>query len=141
MRAAPALLLLLAACVAPPRGDALDQVDATLDALHAAAARADGPAYFALFAPRATFIGTDPGEHWDLAAFTQAVAEEAAASGVLVNAVAPSIMDTPVNRAAMPKADASRWPKTSEVADVIAWLASPGNRVVRGALVTVPGRS
>jgi len=69
MRAAPAVLLLLAACVAPSRSGTLDQVDATLDALHATAARADGPAYFALFAPRATFIGTDPGEHWDLAAF------------------------------------------------------------------------
>ena len=69
MRAASAVLLLLAGCVAPPPGGALDQVDATLDALHAAAARADGPAYFALFAPRATFIGTDPGEHWDLPAF------------------------------------------------------------------------
>jgi len=69
MRAASAVLLLLAGCAAPPPGGALDQVDATLDALHAAAARADGPAYFALFAPRATFIGTDPGEHWDLPAF------------------------------------------------------------------------
>ncbi len=69
MRLAPALLLIVAACATPPRGDALDQVDATLDALHAAAAHADGPAYFALFAPRATFVGTDPAEHWDLAAF------------------------------------------------------------------------
>jgi hypothetical protein len=69
MRVAPALLLLLAACASPARSSALDRADDTLDALHAAAARADGPAYFALFAPRATFIGTDPGEHWDLAAF------------------------------------------------------------------------
>jgi NAD(P)-dependent dehydrogenase (short-subunit alcohol dehydrogenase family) len=76
-----------------------------------------------------------------LAAFTQAVAEEAAASGVLINAVAPSIMDTPANRASMPKADSSRWPKTAEVAESIVWLASPANSVVRGALVTVPGRS
>jgi len=76
-----------------------------------------------------------------LAAFTQAVAEESAASGVLINAVAPSIMDTAANRAAMPKADTSRWPKTVEVAESIVWLASPANTVVRGALVTVPGRS
>jgi hypothetical protein len=60
------LLPLLAACAAPP---GVDQADATLDALHAAAARADGAAYFALFAPRAVFVGTDATEHWDLAAF------------------------------------------------------------------------
>jgi hypothetical protein len=60
------LLPLLAACAAPL---GIDQADATLDALHAAAARADGPAYFALFAPRAVFVGTDATEHWDLAAF------------------------------------------------------------------------
>ena len=63
------LLLLLAACAAPPHGDTLDDAGATLDALHAAAARADGPAYFALFAPRAVFVGTDASEHWDIAAF------------------------------------------------------------------------
>ena len=68
-----------------------------------------------------------------LAAFTQAVAEEAGASGVLVNAVAPSIMDTPANRAAMPKADASRWPKTAEVAETIVWLASPESAPLSGA--------
>ena len=76
-----------------------------------------------------------------LAALTQAVAEEVAARGVLVNAVVPSIMDTPANRVAMPKADFAAWPKTDDVAAVIAWLASPENRVVRGALVGVPGRS
>ena len=76
-----------------------------------------------------------------LAALTQAVSEEVAACGVLVNAVVPSIMDTPANRAAMPKADFAAWPKTDDVAAVIAWLASPGNRVVRGALVAVPGKS
>lgn len=62
-------LLLLAACVAPARNAALDDAGATIDALHAAASRADGPAYFALFAPRAVFVGTDSKEHWDIAAF------------------------------------------------------------------------
>jgi NAD(P)-dependent dehydrogenase (short-subunit alcohol dehydrogenase family) len=76
-----------------------------------------------------------------LAAFTQAVAEEFGAQGVLVNAVAPSVFDTPANRAAMPQADASTWPAPEEIAESIAWLASPANRVVRGALVPVPGRS
>jgi NAD(P)-dependent dehydrogenase (short-subunit alcohol dehydrogenase family) len=76
-----------------------------------------------------------------LAALTQAVSEEVAARGVLVNAVVPSIMDTPANRAAMPKADFAAWPKTGDVAAVVVWLASPENRVVRGALVAVPGKS
>jgi SnoaL-like domain len=77
MRAAA--LLLLAACAAAPRAP-IDEADATLDALHAAAARADGPAYFALFAPRAWFIGTDATENWDLAAF-RAYAEPLFAAG------------------------------------------------------------
>ena len=65
------MLLLLVACAAPTGADSArtDGVDATLDALHAAASRADGAAYFALFAPRAVFVGTDAGEHWDIAAF------------------------------------------------------------------------
>src|SRR5262249_16840596 len=60
------LLPLLAACAAPP---GVSEADATLNALHAAASRADGAAYFALFAPRAVFVGTDAKEHWDIAAF------------------------------------------------------------------------
>lgn len=65
----PAVLLLLAACAAPGApADRTASVAATLDALHAAAARADGPAWFALFAPEARYVGTDATEHWDLAA-------------------------------------------------------------------------
>ena len=45
------------------------QAGATLDALHAAASRADGPAYFALFTPDAIFIGTDATERWSLEEF------------------------------------------------------------------------
>jgi hypothetical protein len=44
-------------------------ISATLDSLHAAAAKADGAAYFALFAPDAVFIGTDASERWPIAAF------------------------------------------------------------------------
>jgi NAD(P)-dependent dehydrogenase (short-subunit alcohol dehydrogenase family) len=76
-----------------------------------------------------------------VAAFTQALAEEVAKDGILVNAVVPSIMDTPANRAAMPKADFSAWPKAEEVAATILFLASPENKVTRGALVPVYGRS
>ena len=52
-----------------PPPDPAREVAATLDRFHAAAARADGAAYFALFAPEAVFIGTDAGERWDLAQF------------------------------------------------------------------------
>lgn len=76
-----------------------------------------------------------------VAALTQALAEEVAGDGILVNAVAPSIIDTPANRAAMPKAKHDAWPKTDEIAATIAFLASPLNRVTRGAIVPVYGKS
>jgi NAD(P)-dependent dehydrogenase (short-subunit alcohol dehydrogenase family) len=76
-----------------------------------------------------------------VAALTVALAEEVAKDGILVNAVAPSIMDTPANRRAMPKADYALWPKVEEVAATIAFLASPDNRVTRGAIVPVYGKS
>jgi len=76
-----------------------------------------------------------------VAAFTAALAEEVAKDNILVNAVAPSIMDTPANRQAMPKADWALWPKVEEVAATIVFLASPDNRVTRGAVVPVYGKS
>jgi NAD(P)-dependent dehydrogenase (short-subunit alcohol dehydrogenase family) len=76
-----------------------------------------------------------------VAALTVALAEEVAKDGILVNAVAPSIMDTAANRKAMPKADFSAWPKVEEVAATIAFLASPENQVTRGAIVPVYGKS
>src|SRR5580700_7071849 len=66
-----------------------------------------------------------------VAALTAALAEEVAKQGILINAVAPSIIDTVANRQAMPKADFSAWPKVEEVAQTIAFLASPDNRVTR----------
>jgi NAD(P)-dependent dehydrogenase (short-subunit alcohol dehydrogenase family) len=76
-----------------------------------------------------------------LAGLTQALAEEVAKDGILVNAIAPSIMDTAANRASMPKADFATWPKVEEVAATILFLASPENKVTRGAIVPVYGRS
>ena len=76
-----------------------------------------------------------------VAALTAALAEEVAKDGILVNAVAPSIMDTPANRQAMPKADYALWPKVEEVAATIVFLVSPENRVTRGAIVPVYGKS
>jgi NAD(P)-dependent dehydrogenase (short-subunit alcohol dehydrogenase family) len=76
-----------------------------------------------------------------VATLTVALAEEVAKDGILVNAVAPSIMDTATNRKAMPKADFDKWPKVEEVAATILFLASPDNKVTRGALVPVYGKS
>jgi len=76
-----------------------------------------------------------------VAALTVALAEEVAKDGILVNAIAPSIMDTPANRKAMPKADFDAWPKVEDVAATILFLASPDNKVTRGAIVPVYGKS
>ncbi len=76
-----------------------------------------------------------------VAALTVALAEEVIKDGILVNAVAPSIMDTASNRQAMPKADHAAWPKVEEVAATILFLASPLNKVTRGAIVPVYGKS
>jgi NAD(P)-dependent dehydrogenase (short-subunit alcohol dehydrogenase family) len=76
-----------------------------------------------------------------VAALTAALAEEVAQDGILVNAVAPSIMDTPANRTSMPKADYTLWPKVEDVAATIVFLASTDNRVTRGGIVPVYGKS
>ena len=76
-----------------------------------------------------------------VAAMTQSLAEELKREGIWVNAVVPSTMDTPANRAAMPSADFAAWPSVDDVAETIAFLASPRNRSTRGALVPVYGRS
>ncbi|HET7198376.1 MAG TPA: SDR family NAD(P)-dependent oxidoreductase [Burkholderiales bacterium] len=74
-----------------------------------------------------------------VAALTVALAQELAADHILVNPVAPSILDTPANRAAMPTAEHALWPKVEEVAATILFLASPQNKVTRGAVVPVYG--
>ena len=76
-----------------------------------------------------------------VASLTECLAREVQEEGILVNAVAPSIMDTPANRAAMPDADFDAWPKVEEVARAMVWLASPANALTTGALVPVYGRA
>lgn len=71
---------------------------------------------------------------------TESLAEELKADGVTVNAVLPSIIDTPANRADMPDADYSAWVAPSDLAEVILFLTSPQARAVTGALIPVTGR-
>ena len=73
-------------------------------------------------------------------ALTTQLAEELRDEQILVNAVLPSIIDTPFNRASMPDADFERWPKPAEIAEAILFLASPSNALTSGALVPVYGR-
>jgi len=75
------------------------------------------------------------------AALTRALAEEVRRDGILVNAVLPSIIDTPANRSAMPHADHARWPKPEEIGRTILWLASAENRLTSGALIPVYGNA
>ena len=76
-----------------------------------------------------------------VAAITVALAEELKNDGILVNAVAPSTLDTPANRKAMPKADFSKWVSLDEAAEAIVHLASPENRTISGAIVPLYGRA
>jgi len=76
-----------------------------------------------------------------VASITQSLAEELKGERILVNAVAPSLMDTPANRKAMPTAHFDAWPKVEEVAQAILFLVSPANTLTSGALMPVYGRS
>lgn len=76
-----------------------------------------------------------------VAALTQGLAAELTGEGILVNAVLPSLIDTPANRAAMPGADHGSWPRPAQIAEAIAFLASPGNALTSGALLPVYGRA
>ncbi len=71
---------------------------------------------------------------------TEALAEELKDRGTRVNAILPSIIDTPANRADMPDADFSTWVTTAELARVIAFLLSPDASGITGALIPVSGR-
>jgi NAD(P)-dependent dehydrogenase (short-subunit alcohol dehydrogenase family) len=72
-------------------------------------------------------------------ALFDSLAADLAGSGVRVNSVLPSIIDTPANRAAMPKADFARWPKADDIARVVLFLCSSDARVIHGAAIPVYG--
>ncbi len=76
-----------------------------------------------------------------VASMTQCLAEEVGPEGILVNAIAPSIIDTPANRRAMPDADHAKWPTPAQIARTIVYLASEENEVGRGAVLPVYGRT
>ncbi len=74
-------------------------------------------------------------------ALTQTLAEEVKHSGVTVNCVLPSILDTDANRKAFPKADYEKWVKPADLARVLAFLASDAASQITGAAIPVYGRA
>ena len=71
----------------------------------------------------------------------EAAAAEGRQLGVRVNCIMPSIIDTPANRAALPRAHHDRWPKPSELASVLAFLVSDDAALISGAAIPVYGRA
>jgi len=90
----------------------------------------------AVLPPRGGFIGYTVGKS-GVIALTLAVAEEVRAAGITVNAVLPSTMDTPANRAAMPDSDRKGWVPVEAVADAIATLARPASAHITGTLLAI----
>ncbi len=76
-----------------------------------------------------------------LLAFTEVLASEVLKDGITVNAILPSVIDTPANRQAMPKADYSQWVKPDEIARVLLFLCSDAAREISGAAIPVYGRA
>ncbi|MGB9403839.1 MAG: SDR family NAD(P)-dependent oxidoreductase [Candidatus Acidiferrales bacterium] len=74
-------------------------------------------------------------------AMMDSLAEDLRGTGVRVNSILPSIIDTEANRKAMPKADFAKWPKAEDIARVIVFLCSDEAKVIHGAAVPVFGNS
>jgi NAD(P)-dependent dehydrogenase (short-subunit alcohol dehydrogenase family) len=91
-------------------------------------------------APAGVGMGAYAASKAGVAKLTEALAAELKDSGVTVNAIEPSIIDTAANRADMPSADFSRWVKPQQIADVIVFLLSAQASAVTGALIPVAGR-
>jgi NAD(P)-dependent dehydrogenase (short-subunit alcohol dehydrogenase family) len=76
-----------------------------------------------------------------IATFTASLAEEVLPDNIIVNAIAPSTIDTAANRAAMPKAKHENWVKPEDIARTVGFLCSEDNRVTSGAVIPVYGRA
>jgi NAD(P)-dependent dehydrogenase (short-subunit alcohol dehydrogenase family) len=74
-------------------------------------------------------------------AFVDVLASEYTEDGINSNAILPSVIDTPANRAGQPGADYSRWVSPQEIAHVIAFLCSPEGAAISGAHIPVYGRA
>ena len=74
-------------------------------------------------------------------ALTQSIADEAGEDGITCNAVVPSIMDTPSNRASMPDAEFSKWVSPEHVAETMAFLCTEAGGNINGATIPVWNRS
>jgi NAD(P)-dependent dehydrogenase (short-subunit alcohol dehydrogenase family) len=76
-----------------------------------------------------------------VAALTESLAAEVVKDDILVNAIAPSIIDTPQNREGIPDANYKKWPKPKQLAKQIAYLVSVENEITRGGIIPVYGKS
>jgi NAD(P)-dependent dehydrogenase (short-subunit alcohol dehydrogenase family) len=74
-------------------------------------------------------------------AMMDSLAADLKGTGVRVNSILPSIIDTEANRKAMPKSDFAKWPKPEDIARVILFLCSDDARVIQGAAIPVYGDS
>ena len=74
-------------------------------------------------------------------AFVDALAAEYRQDDIRVNAILPSVIDTPANRRSMPDADHSRWVRPEQIADVVRFLCEDGSQAISGAHVPVYGRA
>lgn len=72
---------------------------------------------------------------------TEALADELRKHSITANAILPSVIDTPANRASMPKADTTRWVTPDEIARVVLFLVGPDARVISGTAIPVYGRA
>ena len=94
----------------------------------------------AAFEPMANFAAYSTAKA-ALVAMVKTVAQEVKDSGITANVVLPSIIDTPANRSAMPKADHSKWVTPESIGHLLVWLASAEASDVSGAAIPIYGRA